>query len=98
GDEPRAMHQLMASTLDRVVERIQSIQKQARSAGSRQRPRWPMIVLDSPKGWTGPKVVDGVQVEGTYRAHQVPLSGMKDNPEHLQMLEAWMKSYRPQEL
>ncbi len=98
GDEPRAMHQLMASTLDRVVERIQTIQKQARSAPPRQRPRWPMIVLESPKGWTGPKVVDGVQVEGTYRAHQVPLSEPDKNPQHLAMLEAWLRSYRPEEL
>jgi xylulose-5-phosphate/fructose-6-phosphate phosphoketolase len=99
GHEPDAMHQQMASTLDRVMDRIDRIQREARAAGPRvTRPRWPMIVLKSPKGWTGPKVVDGEKVEGTWRAHQVPLSGLSSNPEHLRMLEQWLRSYRPEEL
>jgi xylulose-5-phosphate/fructose-6-phosphate phosphoketolase len=102
GDEPEAMHQLMAGTLDAIVEEIRAIQNQARSKAGRGDvpgpPTWPMIILRSPKGWTGPKVVDGQQVEGTYRAHQVPLSEVRSNPEHLKMLEEWMKSYRPEEL
>ena len=98
GSDPAEMHQKMAATLDEAIEEIQRIQSEARSHGFTQRPRWPMIVLRSPKGWTGPKEVDGVQVEGTFRAHQVPLAGTRSNPEHLAMLEAWMKSYRPQEL
>ena len=92
------MHQLMASTLDRVMDDIRRIQSQARDQGVRTRPRWPMIVLNTPKGWTGPKVVDGQRVEGTFRAHQVPLSAPREHPEHLRMLESWMKSYRPEEL
>jgi xylulose-5-phosphate/fructose-6-phosphate phosphoketolase len=99
GHEPEAMHQLMAGTLDRILDRIDSIQCDARKAGAKvSRPRWPMIVLRSPKGWTGPKVVDGLKVEGTWRAHQVPLSGLATNPEHLRMLEQWLRSYRPEEL
>jgi xylulose-5-phosphate/fructose-6-phosphate phosphoketolase len=98
GDEPAAMHQLMAATLDRVVERIREIQCEARERGFRERHPWPMIVLRSPKGWTGPKVVDGVQIEGTFRAHQVPLAQLAEKPEHIRILEAWMKSYRPEEL
>jgi xylulose-5-phosphate/fructose-6-phosphate phosphoketolase len=98
GDEPAAMHQKMAATLDEVVDEIRAIQKEARAHGFKQRPRWPMIVLRSPKGWTGPKVVDGVPIEGTFRAHQVPLAGLAAHPAHLAMLEAWMKSYRPGEL
>jgi xylulose-5-phosphate/fructose-6-phosphate phosphoketolase len=98
GDEPDKMHQLMAATLDAVQAEIQDIQKDARSNGFSQRPRWPMIVLRTPKGWTGPKVVDGVQVEGTFRAHQVPLAQIGSNPEHLKMLEEWMKSYHAEEL
>ena len=98
GDDPIAMHRKMAETLDEVVDEIRAIQKEARTGGFKQRPRWPMIVLRSPKGWTGPKVVDGVPVEGTFRAHQVPLSGLAQHPAHLAMLEAWMKSYRPEEL
>ena len=98
GDEPESMHQLMASTLDRVMDDIRRIQSQAREQGVRTRPRWPMIVLRTPKGWTGPKVVDGQRVEGTFRAHQVPLSAPREHPEHLRMLESWMKSYRPEEL
>jgi xylulose-5-phosphate/fructose-6-phosphate phosphoketolase len=98
GHEPDAMHQQMAATLDRVLERIERIQREARSGGAVTRPRWPMIVLQTPKGWTGPKVVDGQQVEGTWRAHQVPLAGLASNPEHLRMLEQWLHSYRPEEL
>jgi xylulose-5-phosphate/fructose-6-phosphate phosphoketolase len=98
GDEPEAMHQLMAATLDRVFAEIRRIQADAREREVATRPRWPMIVLRSPKGWTGPRVVDGVQVEGTYRAHQVPLSEPSKNPEHLRILESWLRSYRPEEL
>ncbi len=94
GDEPARMHQLMASTLDRIVEEIREIKARNRS----QRPCWPMIVLTTPKGWTGPKVVDGKKVEGTFRSHQVPLSEPSKNPEHLKQLEDWLKSYRPEEL
>jgi xylulose-5-phosphate/fructose-6-phosphate phosphoketolase len=98
GHEPEKMHQLMAATLDRLTARIQEIQRDARANGFRERPRWPMIVLKSPKGWTGPDKVDGVQIEGTFRAHQVPLEGLAAKPEHLKILESWMKSYRPEEL
>jgi len=98
GDDPERMHQLMAATLDLVVAEIKRIQKEARANGSFQRPLWPMIVLRTPKGWTGPKEVDGVPIEGTFRAHQVPLSELAEKPAHLKMLEAWMKSYRPEEL
>jgi xylulose-5-phosphate/fructose-6-phosphate phosphoketolase len=99
GHEPDSMHQQMAGTLDRVLDRIDRIQREARSPGvTPTRPRWPMIVLDSPKGWTGPKVVDGQKIEGTWRAHQVPLAGLASNPEHLRMLEQWLRSYRPEEL
>ncbi len=98
GDEPQAMHQQMARTLDMVVAEIKAIQRQARSNGFRERPAWPMIVLRSPKGWTGPKIVDGLPVEGTFRAHQVPLAQVRSNHDHLHMLEQWMKSYRPEEL
>ena len=98
GDDPPAMHQLMAGALEATLKGIRAIQKDAREKGFSQRPRWPMIVLRSPKGWTGPKVVDGLEVEGTFRAHQVPLDHFAEKPEHLQMLEDWMKSYRPEEL
>ncbi|MDB5296068.1 MAG: Fructose-6-phosphate phosphoketolase [Phycisphaerales bacterium] len=98
GDDPEAMHRLMAGTLDAVVGRIRQIQGDARDRGVTARPRWPMIVLRSPKGWTGPKVVDGLPVEGTFRAHQVPLSDPRNNPEHLRQLESWLRSYRPEEL
>ncbi len=99
GDDPRPMHQLMAATLDDVVGRDPAASRRRRApSGFSERPRWPMIVLRSPKGWTGPKVVDGKPVEGTFRAHQVPLSDIASNPEHLQMLEDWMRSYRPEEL
>jgi xylulose-5-phosphate/fructose-6-phosphate phosphoketolase len=98
GDDPAAMHALMASTLDQVITNIQSIQRIAREHGVTARPRWPMIVLQTPKGWTGPKMVDGQQVEGTFRSHQVPLSNTAANPEHRKQLEDWMRSYRPEEL
>jgi xylulose-5-phosphate/fructose-6-phosphate phosphoketolase len=98
GHEPAAVHQLMAGTLDTVVEQIQSIQEEARSGGLRHRPRWPMIVLKTPKGWTGPKEVDGKPAEGSWRSHQVPLAAVRDNPAHRKALEEWMRSYRPSEL
>jgi xylulose-5-phosphate/fructose-6-phosphate phosphoketolase len=98
GDDPDTMHQLMAATMDQVIAQIQTIQRDARTGASAKRPRWPMIVLRSPKGWTGPKMVDGVQIEGTFRAHQVPLTDLATKPGHLKMLEDWMKSYRPEEL
>jgi xylulose-5-phosphate/fructose-6-phosphate phosphoketolase len=99
GHDPMPMHEAMASTLDTVIEQIRKIQADARSSsGPVERPRWPMIVLVSPKGWTGPKVVDGKAVEGTFRAHQVPLSDPAKNPEHLRQLESWLRSYRPEEL
>ncbi len=98
GDDPPVMHQQMAATLDRVLDEIARIKERARSSDKIFRPRWPMIVLQSPKGWTGPRVVDGVQVEGTWRAHQVPLAGLATNPAHLRMLEDWLKSYQPREL
>jgi xylulose-5-phosphate/fructose-6-phosphate phosphoketolase len=98
GDEPEVMHQLMAATLDTIVDRIKSIQREARTNGFRQRPRWPMVVLRTPKGWTGPKVVDRIPVEGTFRAHQVPMGEMAEHPEHVKLLEEWMQSYKPQEL
>ena len=98
GAEPALMHEAMAATLDTVVADIQRIQHDARVNGNADRPRWPMIVLRSPKGWTGPKVVDGLQIEGTFRAHQVPLSDPAAHPEHLELLEDWLRSYRPEEL
>jgi len=98
GEDPTTMHQLMAATLDEVVARIRQIQAEARTGGTVARPAWPMVVLRSPKGWTGPKVVDGLPVEGTWRAHQVPLANVYDNPEHLAQLRDWMASYRPGEL
>src|SRR5512135_2102056 len=98
GSEHRAMHRLMAATLDSVVVEIKRIQHDARANGFKERPRWPMIILRSPKGWTGPKVVDGKPVEGTFRAHQVPVEEFATKPENLKILEAWMKSYQPEEL
>jgi xylulose-5-phosphate/fructose-6-phosphate phosphoketolase len=97
GDDPMEMHQRMAATLDTVVAEIRRIQHDARANGFTERPRWPMIVLRSPKGWTGPKVVDGKQTEGTFRSHQVPMGDMS-RPGHVKILETWLKSYRPQEL
>ena len=102
GSDPIIMHQRMAAVFDRVIDDIQSIQRRARKggrdSGPAQRPRWPLIILRSPKGWTGPKEVDGKKVEGFWRAHQVPLDQVRTNPEHLRLLEQWMRSYRPQEL
>ena len=98
GHEPEVMHQLMAGTLDVIVEVIRSIQDKARNGGDAGLPIWPMIVLRSPKGWTCPKVVDGKPVEGTWRAHQVPVADLQTKPEHVKILEDWMKSYRPEEL
>jgi xylulose-5-phosphate/fructose-6-phosphate phosphoketolase len=92
GDEPEKMHQLMAATLEEAIEDIRQIQKNARSNDAAIRPRWPMIVLRSPKGWTGPKEVDGLPVEGTFRAHQVPLLVDAEHPEHVEQLESWMKT------
>ena len=96
GDDPMTMHKLMAETLDTVIEEIKAIQKNARENGVTERPKWPMIIFRSPKGWTGPKVVDGKQIEGTFRAHQVPMT--MEAPEHLKMLEDWLKSYHPEKL
>jgi len=98
GEEPEKMHQLMATILEKAIEDIQQIQSNARNKNDTTRPRWPMIVLKSPKGWTGPKVVDGLQVEGTFRAHQVPLLVDSEHPDHVKLLEDWMKSYKPEEL
>ena len=94
GDDPETMHQLMAATLDKAIEDIRQIQEHARTTKDAARPRWPMIVLRSPKGWTGPKVVDGLQIEGTFRAHQVPILVDSEHPNHVPLLEAWMKSYK----
>jgi xylulose-5-phosphate/fructose-6-phosphate phosphoketolase len=98
GHEPMPMHEAMAQTLDTVVEQIRRIQTQARLEGNTDRPRWPMIVLRSPKGWTGPKTVDGKANEGSFRSHQVPLTDPATNPEHLRQLESWLRSYRPEEI
>jgi xylulose-5-phosphate/fructose-6-phosphate phosphoketolase len=98
GDDPALMHQLMASTCDQVLSEIEAIQAAARERGHSERPVWPMIVLRSLKGWTGPKVVDGKKIEGTFRAHQVPVTGFAEKPEHIKILEDWMRSYRPEEL
>jgi xylulose-5-phosphate/fructose-6-phosphate phosphoketolase len=98
GEVPSEMHRKMAQTLDSALDRIRDIQTAARREGNGQRPRWPMIVLRSPKGWTGPKEVDGKKVEGFWRAHQVPIDGVRSNPAHLEILERWMHSYRPETL
>jgi xylulose-5-phosphate/fructose-6-phosphate phosphoketolase len=98
GHEPMPMHEAMAATLDTAIEQIRQIQADARVHGKTERPRWPMIVFGSPKGWTGPKVIDGKANEGTFRAHQVPLTDPAKNPEHLSQLESWLRSYRPEEL
>ena len=98
GSEPGPLHQTMAATLDSVFARIREIQSKARAARFSSRPRWPMIVLRTPKGWTGPKEVDGLPVEGTFRSHQVPLAELASKPERLHMLEGWMRSYKPEEL
>jgi xylulose-5-phosphate/fructose-6-phosphate phosphoketolase len=98
GDDPEAMHHLMARTLDTIVDELKAIQADARNGGRGKRPHWPMIVFKTPKGWTGPKEVDGKKTEGYWRSHQVPMGEMHQNPEHVKLLEHWMKSYRPEEL
>jgi xylulose-5-phosphate/fructose-6-phosphate phosphoketolase len=98
GDDPETMHQRMAAVLDEAVEKIRRIQSDARENGFKERPCWPMIILRSPKGWTGPKIVDGKPVEGTWRAHQVPMAEMATAPGHVKILDDWMRSYRPEEL
>jgi xylulose-5-phosphate/fructose-6-phosphate phosphoketolase len=98
GDDPLPMHERMATTLDSIIAEIRRIQHEARVHGFTRRPRWPMIVLRTPKGWTGPKVVDGAQIEGTFRAHQVPVADFDTKPAHLQILEQWLRSYRPERL
>jgi xylulose-5-phosphate/fructose-6-phosphate phosphoketolase len=98
GDDPATMHRKMASAVDTVIVKIRSIQREARTAGKTARPRWPMIILRTPKGWTGPKTVDGKQTEGSWRSHQVPFGDLARKPGHLRLLEEWMKGYRPEEL
>jgi xylulose-5-phosphate/fructose-6-phosphate phosphoketolase len=98
GDDPDIMHELMATAMDAAIEEIREIQTRARDKNDASRPRWPMIVLRSPKGWTGPQVVDGLQIEGTFRAHQVPMLVDPEHAEHVPLLDAWMRSYKPQEL
>ncbi|PLW84294.1 phosphoketolase [Kineobactrum sediminis] len=98
GEDPADMHQQMAAAMTHCIEQIRSLQNEARAAGVANRPRWPMIVLRSPKGWTGPKTVDGHKVEGSWRSHQVPLANVRADPEHLAALESWLRSYRPEEL
>jgi xylulose-5-phosphate/fructose-6-phosphate phosphoketolase len=98
GEDPMAVHRRMASTLDEIVDRIADIQRAAREDGVSERPQWPALVLRTPKGWTGPREVDGIRVEGTYRSHQVPLAELARRPEHLRQLEEWLRSYRPEEL
>jgi xylulose-5-phosphate/fructose-6-phosphate phosphoketolase len=98
GDEPAAVHRRMAAALDQALDQIALIQRRARAEGCTERPRWPVLVLRTPKGWTGPREVDGVPIEGTFRAHQVPLTGFAQHPDHVRLLEEWMRSYRPDEL
>ncbi|MDX1810748.1 MAG: phosphoketolase family protein, partial [Gammaproteobacteria bacterium] len=98
GDNPQHMHERMAEVMELCVKQIQDIQQKARNSGEAIRPRWPMIVLRTPKGWTGPKTVDGHKVEGYWRSHQVPLSNVRENPEHLQILQEWLLSYQPHAL
>jgi len=98
GDEPGAVHQALAAAMDGCLEEIAQIQREARAGGVSAHARWPLIVLRTPKGWTGPKIVDGLQVEGTFRAHQVPVTDFVSNPDHMRILEEWMRSYRPGEL
>jgi xylulose-5-phosphate/fructose-6-phosphate phosphoketolase len=98
GSDPEPMHQLMANTLDTVIAEIRAIQDAARTQGDKKRPRWPIIILKTPKGWTGPKEVDGLKTEDSWRSHQVPFSEMAEKPKHVKLLEKWMKSYRPEEL
>ena len=99
GEEPAAVHQRFAAALDEALDEIAEIQRRAREGDAEpNRPSWPMIILRTPKGWTGPKEVDGLPVEGTWRSHQVPMTDVRDNPEHLRLLESWLRSYRPEEL
>src|SRR5947207_890317 len=98
GHEPDKMHRLMFETLDRVLEDIRRIKHAAKDNLAHERPRWPMIILQSPKGWTGPRAVDGKPNEGTFRSHQIPVSNPRNHPEHLQMIERWLRSYKPEEL
>lgn len=98
GSEPAPTHQSMAATLEKVVDEIRAIQRNARASGQAERPRWPMIIIRTPKGWTGPREVDGRKTEGSWRSHQVPLSEMASKPDHVRLLEQWMRSYRPEEL
>src|SRR5437773_173185 len=98
GSDPKTMHRQMSETIETVIAEIRSLQREARENGSATRPQWPMIVLRTPKGWTGPKEVDGKKTEDSWRSHQVPLSELAENPEHLAALEQWLKSYRPEEL
>ncbi|MQA24273.1 MAG: phosphoketolase [Micromonosporaceae bacterium] len=98
GDDPAAVHRQLAATLDTALDEIAEIQRRARGGHHTEPPRWPMIVLRTPKGWTGPRTVDGARVEGTFRAHQVPLANVRDDPEHLEALETWLRGYRPEEL
>src|SRR5262249_23219577 len=98
GPEPDVVHRLLADAVDDALDEIDGIHARARADGSAAHPRWPMIVLRSPKGWTGPKEVDGLPTEGTWRSHQVPLADIATKPDHLRQLEAWLRSYRPDEL
>ncbi len=98
GDDPATVHQRFAAVMDEVIDEIGRIQHDARGGEASERPRWPLIVLRTPKGWTGPKEVDGLPTEGTWRSHQVPLAGLRENPEHLRQLQDWLASYRPEEL
>ncbi len=98
GSDPAQMHQQMAATLDAAIGEIRAVQRRARETGKAERPRWPMIVLRAPKGWTGPREIDGHKVEGSWRSHQVPVGDVRDNPAHLKLLEDWMRSYKPEEL
>jgi xylulose-5-phosphate/fructose-6-phosphate phosphoketolase len=98
GDDAETMHQLRAATLETVISEINTIQSDVREQGFSQRPRYPMIVLRTPKGWTGPRSVDGLPTENSFRSHQVPLAELASKPEHLKMLEEWMHSYKPEEL
>src|SRR5204863_1692884 len=98
GDQPETTHQLMAAALDTIFAQIKQIQQSARTNGFKSRPLWPMIILRTPKGWTGPKVVDGKPVEDTWRAHQVPVTNFVSHPDHIKILEEWLKSYSPEEL
>ena len=98
GDDPEKVHPLMAATLDQIVAEIRDIQTEARSKGFKKRPLWPMVIMRTPKGWSGPKEVDGLKTEGSWRSHQVPLANLAEDPAHIKVLEKWMKSYRPEEL